>query len=160
MKAQNPRILLITPPPIDEYQLEIADLLKGYKVAQRAASNTRKYADSCREVGKALDVPVVDLWMAFMKAAGWEEGQPLTGSKDVERNETLRKLLSDGKCKDAPRRYVSPKLLTRRATGLHFNPAGYQLMFDEVMKVIRGTWPDQAPENLPFILPPWESAPK
>ena len=44
-----------------------------------------------------MNVPVVDLWMAFMNAAGWEEGKPLPGSKDAEPNETFKKLFYDGK---------------------------------------------------------------
>jgi len=44
--------------------------------------------------------------------------------------------------------------------GLHFTPEGYKIMYTEVMKVIRATWPDQAPENLPMIFPRWQEAPK
>ncbi len=43
--------------------------------------------------------------------------------------------------------------------GLHFNPEGYRLMYTEVMKVIREQIPEQSPENLPFVYPPWEQAP-
>jgi hypothetical protein len=39
--------------------------------------------------------------------------------------------------------------------GLHFNPAGYRILFDELMKLISVYWPDQMPENLPFLLPVW-----
>jgi len=137
--AHEPRILLLTPAPINEYQADAMDVQKGYAAPQRSAENTKRYADGCREVGKALDIPVVDLWMAFMKAAGWEEGQPLTGSKGAEPSDVLERLLADG---------------------LHFNPDGYRLMFDEVMKKIREVWPEQAPENLPIVYPPWEQAPK
>lgn len=43
--------------------------------------------------------------------------------------------------------------------GLHFNPEGYRLMYSEVMKVIREQIPDQSPEKLPSVYPPWEQAP-
>lgn len=33
-------------------------------------------------------------------------------------------------------------------------------MYDEVMKTIRATWPEEAPENLREVFPPWNIAPK
>jgi hypothetical protein len=30
----------------------------------------------------------------------------------------------------------------------------------EVMSTIEEAWPDQTPQNLPYMLPPWEVAPK
>ena len=95
--AHEPRLLLLTPPPIDEYQIDPIDLLKGYTTPQRAAQNTKHYADASREVGESLGIPVVDLWTAFMIAAGWQEGQPLTGSKQAARSDVLENLLVDGK---------------------------------------------------------------
>ncbi|KAL1964988.1 hypothetical protein VTN77DRAFT_6188 [Rasamsonia byssochlamydoides] len=139
VRAQNPKIIILTPPPINEYQLEIFDAEKGFPTPSRAASNTRLYADACREVANSLGIPVVDIWTAFMKAAGWQEGQPLAGSKDIPRNDILEGLFTDG---------------------LHFSGEGYKIMFDEVMKVIQATWPDQVPERLPMIFPGWEVAPK
>ena len=44
------------------------------------------------------------------------------------------------------------------ATGLHFNPAAYQILYEEMMKVIEKTWPDQMPEKLPMVLPAWSDA--
>jgi isoamyl acetate esterase len=94
--AHDPPILLVTPPPVNEYQLTIRDALKGYTAPQRTAANTKRYADACRKVGEELNLPVVDLWQAFMSRAGWKEGDPLTGSRDVERSEVLESLLMDG----------------------------------------------------------------
>jgi isoamyl acetate esterase len=96
--AQKPKILLLTPPPVNEYQLTIRDALKGCTMPQRTAANTKKYADACRQVGEELGLPVVDLWRAFMSKAGWEEGEPLIGSGDRERNRILESLLQDGIC--------------------------------------------------------------
>ncbi|KAL1998670.1 hypothetical protein VTN02DRAFT_5769 [Thermoascus thermophilus] len=138
-RAQDPKILLLTPPPVNEYQLATLDLQKGFPSPSRTASNTKRYADACREVAGSLGVPVVDIWTAFMKAAGWQEGQPLPGSKEIPNNAVLEGLLSDG---------------------LHFTPEGYKIMYREVMRVIRATWPDQAPENLPMTFPHWQEAPK
>jgi hypothetical protein len=41
-------------------------------------------------------------------------------------------------------------------TGLHLNPSGYNVLFDEVMAAVERTWPDQLPENLRMVLPAWD----
>lgn len=96
--AHDPTVLLVTPPPVNEYQMNIQDALKGYTIPRRTAANTKMYADACRQVGKELNVPVVDLWQAFMTRAGWKEGDPLTGSRHVERSKVLETFLLDGIC--------------------------------------------------------------
>ncbi|PGH29672.1 hypothetical protein GX50_07582 [[Emmonsia] crescens] len=134
-------LLLLTPPPVNEYQFSPADADADVDDASlmRTASQTKLYADACRKVGKALNVPVADVWTAFMTAAGWSAGQPLAGSRDGPVNEKLEALLSDG---------------------LHFNPAGYKIMYDEVMRAIRTHYPHLAPEDVPIHFPPWQTAPK
>lgn len=47
-----------------------------------------------------------------------------------------------------------------RPTGLHLSPAGSRIVYDEIMKVIEGNWPDQTPEILPMVFPSWVDAPK
>ena len=94
--AQKPRLILLTPPPVNEYQLEAADLVEGRTDPIRSAEHTKQYADACREVGVEVGVVVLDVWSIFMAKAGWKEGEPLVGSKKVTRNEVLGKLLSDG----------------------------------------------------------------
>lgn len=94
--AHHAKIILVTPPPVNEYQMTVTDALTGCTTPRRTAANTRKYADACRGVGEELNLPVVDLWRAFMSKTGWKEGEPLAGSRDVERNEVLQSLLRDG----------------------------------------------------------------
>ena len=94
--AQKPRLILLTPPPVNEYQLEEADLVRGYKDPRRSAEHTKKYADACRQVGAEVGVAVLDVWSIFMAKVGWKEGETLIGSKKVARNEVLEKLLVDG----------------------------------------------------------------
>lgn len=94
--AQNPRIILITPPPINEYQLEDFDAEKNTPHPSRTASTAKKYALAAQEVGATLNVPVVDIWSAFMKTTGWQEGQPLIGSRNAPSNETFAGLFTDG----------------------------------------------------------------
>jgi len=40
--------------------------------------------------------------------------------------------------------------------GLHFTPEAYMVFYDEVMKAIANTWPDQMPEQLPYAIPAWD----
>lgn len=40
---------------------------------------------------------MLDLWSTFMKRAGWQEGEPLPGSRDVDNNKFLSDALLDGK---------------------------------------------------------------
>lgn len=94
--AQKPRLILLTPPPVNEYQLEEAELVLGFKDPLRSAEHTKKYADAGRQVGAELGVVVLDVWSTFMAKAGWKEGEQLVGSKKVARNEVLEKLLNDG----------------------------------------------------------------
>ena len=93
IEEQQPRLILVTPPPVNEYQLEEGNPAE----IQRTAEHTRKYADSCRQVGIKLGIAVVDLWSIFMEEVGWKHGHPLIGSKNAPRSERLENLLSDGK---------------------------------------------------------------
>ena len=67
----------------------------------RLASTTKAYADAVCEVGAKLDIPVVNLWKAFMERANfkmdaWKLGDPLPGSLDVTQNDALVELMYDG----------------------------------------------------------------
>ncbi|KAF7677619.1 hypothetical protein GT037_004478 [Alternaria burnsii] len=139
IKAHNPRIILVAPPPINEHLWWPRDQSNGYTIVSRLASTTKAYADAVVELGAELNLPVVNLWKAFMaktdfKADAWKLGDQLPGSLDVAQNDALVDLMYDG---------------------LHFNPAGYDILYQELMKVIEQQWPDQMPEKLSMVLPPW-----
>ncbi|OQV00246.1 hypothetical protein CLAIMM_05770 [Cladophialophora immunda] len=127
VESHQTKCLLITPPPVDEWQLGSEE---------RTAEHTATYASACRTVGREMGIPVLDLWTIFMNKAGWWEGSPgaLTGSKKAPRNEVLGKLLNDG---------------------LHLTARGYKLMYEELVQVIKDQLPDQLPENLPMMFPEW-----
>ncbi|KAF1344542.1 isoamyl acetate-hydrolyzing esterase [Delphinella strobiligena] len=135
--AHNPTIILVTPPPVDEHLCLQKDRTVGINVIRRTAENTARYAEAVREVGKTLGLPVLDLWTAFMKEAGWQQGDPLPGSSDVPQNEVLTRLMHDG---------------------LHLNPEGYKILYDKLVELIEKQLPDQVPEKLPFVLPSWDDA--
>ena len=126
--AQHEHVILITPPPIDEWKLGGGD---------RTAVHTAKYARAALDLGQELKLPVLDLWTIFMRKAGWEEGSTgsLAGSREAPKNKVLGELLEDG---------------------LHFTQKGYDLMFDELVLVIQQHLPDQVPEKLPMIFPDWK----
>jgi lysophospholipase L1-like esterase len=106
-RAQNPLIIVITPPPINEYQLEGFDKEMGTPHPSRTASLAKTYSEIAREVAASLNVPAADIWTALMATTGWKEGQPLAGSRDLPNNEKFCSLFTDGTCK----RFHSPMLL-------------------------------------------------
>jgi len=137
VKIHQPTIIFITPPPVDEYAMEVDSLLKGFTEVTRTAEHTKRYADACREVGKELGVAVVDLWTAIMKKAGWQEGDTLPGSKTAPRSPVLGSLLLDG---------------------LHFSPQGYEVLFSEVMETMQGVLPEYVPAAVPYRFPYYRDA--
>ena len=88
-----------------------------------------------------------------MKAAGWEEGKDLPGSRDLPNSEVLQDLLTDGMC-------VFWWLDDANGVGLHLAPGGYRVVYYQVMKTIKENWPDQDPEVLPLVFPVSAEAPK
>jgi isoamyl acetate esterase len=96
IQRQGPRLILVTPPPIDENKLEAHLLTNGIHIPTRTVEQTKTYADVTREVGLELGLAVLDLWSIFMNHAGWREGQPLAGSKRAPENRLLQALLRDG----------------------------------------------------------------
>ncbi|KAI5283256.1 hypothetical protein KEM52_003449, partial [Ascosphaera acerosa] len=132
--AQQTKVLLLTPPPVNEHQFADAH-------PPRVAWHTKQYADACRAVGAALGVPVVDVWGAFMRYAGWQgqEGGPFEGSRELPENPRLRELLSDG---------------------LHLTPVGYRVVYDEVKRVIAQVYPEETPEKLQPKFASWTEVPR
>ena len=88
VREHGARIVLITPPPVNEYQL--------VQPGDRMAGNTKLYAEGTRESAALLGVPVADIWTRFMQLAGWSEGQPLLGSRDVPNSVKLQSFFTDG----------------------------------------------------------------
>ena len=76
-------------------------------------------------------MPVVDLWMAFMKRTGCGTlhlgREMLPGSRDAPEDTMLRSLLSDG---------------------LHLSRAGSKVLYDEIMSVIEKACPRTAARQI------------
>lgn len=113
----------------------ITDVAKGYTASRRTAEHTKEYADAAREVGKDLNIPVLDMWRLIMLKAGWEpDMDPLPGSRMLPENPVLIEMLRDG---------------------LHLSPSGYKVLHEALLELIRRVWPDQMPDRLPMVLPEW-----
>lgn len=99
--AHNPRIILVAPPPINEHQWWPRDQSNGYTSVSRLAKTTKDYSDAACAVGAKLNVPVVNLWKAFMDKANfrvdsWQHGDPIPGSLGIPQNDALSELMYDG----------------------------------------------------------------
>ncbi|KAF4314343.1 putative gdsl lipase acylhydrolase family protein [Botryosphaeria dothidea] len=134
VRAHGPRLVIITPPPVNEYKMEVVDIAKGHDGLQRTAEHTKKYANAARKVGEELKIPVLDLWTIFMTRAGWAAGEPLPGCRGVDRNALIEELMYDG---------------------LHLTPQAYKIVIEELLSLIASAYPDQTPEKLPSVLPAW-----
>jgi isoamyl acetate esterase len=99
VKAQRPKTILVTPPPVDEYSLPEHGM-GGTRTAER----TKLYADITKEVGKELGVAVVDIWTCLMEKSGWQPETPLNGSLAVSRNWAFSQFFVDGKPRSISRR--------------------------------------------------------
>lgn len=139
-------------PPINEYLTVENDQAKGILQQRRTADHTRLYAEGVKEVAKQQGVALLDLWAIFMKHAGFkEDAYPLPGAKDIAPNPFLRMLMHDGKV----RHERAEDTILNGRPGLHFTSIAYTIFHQELMRLIITTWPDQAPEKLPFVLPMW-----
>jgi len=68
------KIILITPPPVNTYQLE-ADMRsrEPSRPLDRTFEMTQIYAEAVVDVSRAEGIPVVDAWNAIFDAAGRDE---------------------------------------------------------------------------------------
>ncbi len=136
IKAHNPKILLVTPPPLDEIRLTQRDLEYGHKQVTRHAAVSAAYSEAVRLVaGTVPGVTLIDLYKAVMKKAVSmtpdfnASGHPL-GHPEGKRG-ALETLVPDG---------------------LHINGEAYKVFFDLVKPHI-GPFP--APPN-GYIFPGWQ----
>ncbi|KAJ4356397.1 uncharacterized protein N0V89_004430 [Didymosphaeria variabile] len=140
--AHNPKVVLVTPAPIDEHLVWANDKSLGRADVSRRNIDLKKYSEAAAALGEKLGIPVVNLWKAFMAKTGWKEeewkeNEPILGSLELPQNEELVRLMHDG---------------------LHFNPAAYQILLEEFLKALREQTPELSPENIPLLLPLWNDA--
>ena len=100
--AHKPKILLVTPPPLDQIRVTQRDLENGHPEAQRHSAISAAYSEKVREVAREVPgVVLVDLWQAVMDEAvamtpGFVAGGPVLGSPECGQQGGLAELLPDG----------------------------------------------------------------
>ncbi|ESZ92659.1 hypothetical protein SBOR_6964 [Sclerotinia borealis F-4128] len=145
--AQYPKILLVTPPPINEIQLEKGDRQKGYSSLTRLQENTAKYAAAVREIAtewKDRNVVLVDLWRAMMdKAVHISSDNTIDvktmGTKRAGDDTSMRTLLTDG---------------------LHLSSEGYKIFLSKVIPMVGTEWKKEPFDSPSWVFPHWTVAPK
>lgn len=116
IKAHQPKIFLITPPPIDQIKHHRLDTEAGLKSALRESAISASYSEKAREVARENpNVELVDLWQAIMDRAisqapnDYLPGGPLLGTLENGKPGGLDTLLPDG---------------------LHLGGEAYEILFD------------------------------
>jgi len=154
-------VILVTPPPVNEYSCEENDRNKGIAEPRRLAKVTAEYAERVRELAQELksegvDIVLLDLWKVMMQHAGAStETSPLPGSKEIPENVFLKLVLHDGMGLNTSLSAATAD----KFIGLHFTNIAYTLYFTEMMRIIEQTWPNQLPndKNLPYTFPAWDN---
>lgn len=139
IRAHNPKILLVTPPPVDEIKLQVVDVAYGHPAAIRSSAISASYSEKAREVARENPgVVLIDLWQAIMGEAismspeDYQPGGPWLGSPENGKQGGLDKLLPDG---------------------LHMGGLGYRVFFDEIKAHIgQDIKPD---DRTDYIIPDW-----
>jgi len=156
------KIIIITSPPVNEHQFE--RMPSGH--FQRRAGITAQYARAAREVGRIEGVFILDFWTILMRKVGWKSSMGcecccghIPYQLDVGPTSASNLQHIPGCC-HAPANwpdadYQLPDFLT---DGLHLTKLGYDVLFWELLKLIKQDIPDCAPDNLPFVLPEWRHA--
>ncbi|KAI2637418.1 SGNH hydrolase-type esterase domain-containing protein [Xylaria nigripes] len=133
IRAHNPKILLVTPPPLDELKSLAIDIERGHKEAVRKAAVSAQYSETVRQI--AAEVPgvvLIDLQKALMEKAiamtpDFDPSGPPLGYPDGGKRGALEKLLPDG---------------------LHMSGEAYKVFYDIVVPHIK------LPEDH-YVYPDW-----
>ncbi|EFX00241.1 ubiquitin carboxyl-terminal hydrolase 19 [Grosmannia clavigera kw1407] len=140
IRAHKPKILVVTPPPLDGVRYGQLSRLNGETTTSRQAPITAQYAEAARRAGVAVpDVTVIDFWKTLMDRAvsrtpGFEaKDGVLLGDEASGKNGYLANLLADG---------------------LHLSGEGYRLLFEDVRHHIEQTRPESLSDDSAEIFRP------
>ncbi|KIW23603.1 uncharacterized protein PV07_11790 [Cladophialophora immunda] len=135
-------VVLVGPAPVNELAPEAP--LDRY--TERARLYSDAAAQVARQFGKQRNVAFVDLWQAFMDAAGWSEGQPIPGQRErVEGNQL------DSSSQGLATPGTLAGLLA--TDGVHLTATGYRIWYGLLLQTVREQWPALRSENLKTIFP-------
>lgn len=147
IQAHAPKIILVTPPPLNGFHLgELERESTPGAPTSRQARTTAQYVDAARRVANAVPgVVLVDLWTALMDRAiqrtpGWDMW--------------TRSLLGDEQDQNSQQAYLR-ELLT---DGLHLTGEGYRVFWDLLWPHVELP-PNAADTTEGFVVPDWKVAP-
>lgn len=86
-KTQVPRILLVTPPPLEERLMAQRVIDLGFGGVTWSNERANIYADAVRKIAKECSLPCCDLFTVLVRRAGWRPGQPFPGNLDQPEND-------------------------------------------------------------------------
>ncbi|OIW34095.1 GDSL Lipase/Acylhydrolase family protein [Coniochaeta ligniaria NRRL 30616] len=147
--AHKPKILLVTPPPLDEIHITKLDLAWGHAAATRRAKISASYSEAVRQVAAehagSTTVTLIDLWKGLMdraveKTPGFDPAAGKTlGDPDSGVRGHLENLLPDG---------------------LHMSGESYRVFFELVKGHVGSEWAGTEEEDrVGYVLPDWRTAP-
>ncbi|KAM0334126.1 hypothetical protein ACHAQA_001146 [Verticillium albo-atrum] len=145
IQAHKPKILVVTPPPVDEIRMEVVDKAKGWPESTRFSSISAQYSQLAREVAAENGVVLIDLWQALMdhavaKTPSYKAGGPLLGTFESGQQGGLADLLPDG---------------------LHMSGEAYRVFYDAVLPHIGTEWVGLGDDDRTgYQLPDWREYPK
>ncbi|KAK2592476.1 hypothetical protein QQS21_009821 [Conoideocrella luteorostrata] len=142
IQAHNPKILLVTPPPVDEIKITKLDTADGHTSTTRMLARSAAYSEKAREVARENPgVIVIDLWKAIMDKAismtpnDFTPGGPWLGSPENGKQGGLDSLLHDG---------------------LHLSGDAYRVFYDELKVHIGEEWASlPGHDRTGYLFPDW-----
>lgn len=143
VRAHDPTVLLVTPPPLDEIRIAVVDRQNCQPHQSRHSQISASYSEAARRVAhETPGVVLVDLWKAVMdvaitKTPGFDASSGgLLGSHQSGQRGHLERLLPDG---------------------LHLSGESYKIFFDALVPHIKPRHPALTTEG--YVLPEWRVAP-
>ncbi|CAM1505361.1 Fc.00g109980.m01.CDS01 [Cosmosporella sp. VM-42] len=140
--AHKPKILLVTPPPVDEIKVTKLDLANGHSRSIRTSAISASHSEVTRQLAREIPgVVSVDLWKAVMDKAielspgDYQEGGPLLGTPENGKQGFLDVLLHDG---------------------LHMGGEAYKVFFQTLLPHIGPEWAALAADDRTgYVYPDW-----
>ncbi|KAI5465611.1 SGNH hydrolase-type esterase domain-containing protein [Mariannaea sp. PMI_226] len=141
--AHKPKILLVTPPPIDQFKVTVLNMANGHSQAVRTSANSAAYSEVARQVARENPgVVSIDLQKALLDKAiemspgDYQPGGPPLGSPENGKSGALNELLPDG---------------------LHMGGLAYKVFFDILVPHIGQEWQNLADDDFTgYVYPHWK----
>ncbi|KAL2754631.1 hypothetical protein ACRALDRAFT_1081592 [Sodiomyces alcalophilus JCM 7366] len=139
IKAHNPKVLLVTPPPVDEIGMKKTDLAHGWPDVSRHAALSAEYSQIARDVAAETGAVSIDLYAALLDYAvartpGHDANGPRLGTFELGESGKLAELLPDG---------------------LHLSGEAYKVFFEKVLPHIHPEWAGEDADRSGYLFPDW-----